>query len=156
MSSERRLTAAQGYLELDMPREALEELRELPAEISQHGEILQLKLVILMRLQEWEQGRALCQEIVTKFPQLTIGYIHGAFCLHEMGRTAEAREVLLSGPPSLLREATYHYNLACYEAILGNLESAQQYLLTSFSMDHNFRAIAQRDPDLRALSEMLS
>jgi hypothetical protein len=28
----------------------------------------------------------------------TGGYIHAAFCLHEMGRTDEAREVLLGGP----------------------------------------------------------
>lgn len=152
---ERHLTAAQGYLELDMPREALQELHELPDALKSHAEIFQLKLVILMRLREWEQGCELCLEMISRFPSLSVGYIHGAFCLHELGRTAEAKSLLLSGPSSLLREATYHYNLACYEAVLGNVEEAKEYLKTSFSMDHHFRAIAQRDPDLGELAAFL-
>jgi predicted Zn-dependent protease len=150
---ERHLTAAQGYLELDMPREALQELNELSEDLKSHAEIFQLKLVILMRMKEWEQGAELCRKMIARFPKLSIGYIHGAFCLHELGRTAEAKSLLISGPSSLLREATYHYNLACYEAVLGNLDEAKQYLQASFSMDHHFRAIAQRDPDLHALTE---
>ena len=153
---ERHLTAAQGYLELDMPREALQELEELPDALKSHAEIFQLKLVILMRLHEWERGYQLCQEIISRFPNLSIGYIHGAFCLHEIGRTSEAKHLLLSGPSSLLREATYHYNLACYEAVLGNLEEAEEYLKTSFSMDHQFREIARRDPDLSTLAKFLN
>jgi tetratricopeptide (TPR) repeat protein len=155
MSYERNLSAAQGYLELEMPAEALQELDALPAEISAHPEILQLRLIVLMRLQDWARGLELCAELRERFPQLTVGYIHGAFCLHELGRTAEAKALLLSGPAALLREATYHYNLGCYEAVLGNIEEAQQYLRASFAMDHNFRAIARRDPDLQGLAGLL-
>lgn len=153
MSLERNLTAAQGYLELDMPAEALEELDQLPQEFQSHNEILQLRLVILMRLRKWEDALLVCGELQTSFPQLTTGYIHAAFCLHELGRTLEAKKMLLSGPNVLMREPTYHYNLGCYEAVLGNLENARQYLEASFSMDPNFREIAKRDPDLKVLGE---
>jgi tetratricopeptide (TPR) repeat protein len=155
MTIQRNLTAAQGYLELGMPAEALVELDNLPESMAGHAEILQLKLVILMQLRSWEAGAGLCQQLRDLFPQITVGYVHGAFCLHEMGRTKEAKALLLSGPAALLREATYHYNLGCYEAVLGNVEEAMQYLRTSFAMDHNFRIIAKRDPDLRMLTNLL-
>jgi tetratricopeptide (TPR) repeat protein len=155
MSIDRSLNAAQGYLELGMPEEALSELDAIPEEFLSHAEILQLKLVILMQLRDWEEGNGVCEQLRKRFSQLTVGYIHGAFCLHELGRTKDAKALLLSGPPALLREATYHYNLGCYEAVLGNFEEAMQYLRTSFAMDHNFRMIAKRDPDLRALASQL-
>ena len=151
----RHLNAAQGYLELDMPAEALEEIEALPPEIAVYAEISQLKLLILMRLREWEKALSLCKELQDRFPQLTVGYIHAAFCLHEMKRTQEAKQVLLDGPSSLLRDATYHYNLACYEAVLGNRDEALEYLRTSFAMNHGFRAIAKRDPDLASLLERM-
>jgi hypothetical protein len=38
---------------------------------------------------------------------------------------AEAMELLQEGPPSLLREPVYFYNLGCYHAVLGTPEEAQ-------------------------------
>ncbi len=151
MNIERHLTAAQGYLELDMPNEALEELRALPNEVVERWEIQQLLLVILMRLRKWSEALAVCSSMRKNFPEQTVGYIHGAFCLHELGRTEEARDLLLGGPPALLREPTYHYNLGCYAAVLGQPEQALQHLRTSFAMDKSFLEIARRDPDLKNL-----
>lgn len=155
MSLERSLTAAQGYLELGMPAEALAELESLPADFVRYAEILQLKLVILMQLGSWQEALVACEELRERFPKLTIGFVHGAFCLHELGRTEEAKQLLISGPPALLREAIYHYNLGCYEAVLGNYEEAMQYLRTSFAIDHNYRVIAKNDPDLQSIADKL-
>ena len=44
------------------------------------------------------------------------------------------------------------YNLACYECVLGNLESAQAHLETSFALDKKFRSFAKTDPDLKLLN----
>ena len=65
----------------------------------------------------------------------------------------KARDYLLSGPPSLHAEPTYHYNLACYECALGHLDLARLHLDKSFSMDKKMRDLAKRDPDLAALRE---
>jgi hypothetical protein len=62
--------------------------------------------------------------------------------------------LLLSGPASLKAEATYHYNLACYEAALGNLDQARAHLDVSFAMDKKLRDHARTDPDLRIFHEM--
>lgn len=155
MSPERALLAAQGYLELEMPEEALRELDELPEEAGRMVEVLQVKLFILMRARRWGDALAVCDTLREVAPDQTTGYIHGAFCLHELGRTREAKAILLQGPASLLREATYYYNLGCYDAVLGNLEDAQHALELSFKMDDKFRDIAKYDPDLKAVWSLL-
>ncbi len=155
MSPERALLAAQGYLELDMPKEALRELDELSAEDRRTVEVLQVKLFILMRARRWPEAMAVCDGLREVAPEQTTGFIHGAFCLHELGRTREAKELLLQGPAELLREATYYYNLGCYDAVLGNLEEAQHALELSFKMDDKFREIAKYDPDLKAVWSLL-
>lgn len=58
-------------------------------------------------------------------------------------------------PATLLREPIYYYNMGCYDALLGNAKSAHVQLLTSFKMDPSFRDIAKRDPDLKAVQELL-
>lgn len=155
MSIERVLLAAQGYLELKMPNEALAELDSLGAEDQDLEEILQLRLFVLMRVRRWEQGITVCERLRQKYPEGSTGYIHGAFCLHELGRTLAAKEMLLSGPSSLAKEATYFYNLGCYDAVLGNLEEAAISLRTSFEMDGKFAEIAKYDPDLTSVVELL-
>lgn len=155
MSIERTLLATQGYIELEMPAEALAELDSLEDEDQDREEVLQLRLFVLMRGRLWEHALGVCERMRQVFPEGSTGYIHGAFCLHELGRTAEAKHLLLSGPPDLAREATYFYNLGCYNAVLGNLEEAVASLRTSFEMDKKFREIAKYDPDLKSVSELL-
>jgi tetratricopeptide (TPR) repeat protein len=155
MSLERSLLSAQGYIELEMPDEALAELDALAPSDQLRSEVLQLRLFIVMHAKRWEQALSVCARLRAVSPEDTTGYIHGAFCLHEIGRTNEAKELLLAGPSSLLSEPTYHYNLGCYDAVLGNLKEATQHLETSFRMDKRFREIAKLDPDLKAVHGLL-
>lgn len=149
------MIAAQGYLELEMPEEALREINSLPADVLREEGPLQVKMAIHLRLKHWHEALAICVELRRLYPEQTVGYVHGAFCLHEMGRTREAKELLLSGPPSLLQEPTYHYNLGCYDAVLGNLAEAQNHLKLSFQLNEKFREIAKCDPDLKSVSGWL-
>jgi len=155
MSLDRTLLAAQGYMELDMPSDALAELDALGPEVCEHEAVLQMRLFILMKTRSWDDALAVCRRLRELYPEGAAGYIHGAFCLHEGGRTAEARDLLLSGPASLEDEATYFYNLACYSAVLGDLNAARDYVQTSFAMDDKFREIAKLDPDLHSLRQEL-
>lgn len=155
MALEHSLLAAQGYIELEMPDEALRELDALPAAEQAREDVLQMRLFLTMHAKAWDQALAICDRLRAADPEGTTGYIHGAFCLHELGRTREARDLLLSGPACLLREPTYHYNLGCYDAVLGYLEEAARHLETSFQMDRKFRDIARHDPDLSAVQGLL-
>jgi predicted Zn-dependent protease len=155
MSLEKSLLAAQGYIELEMPVEALAELDVLPPEQRDSEEALQIRLFILMKTQRWGSAHEVCSLIRTLYPEGPAGYIHGAFCLHEHGRTLEARDLLLSGPASLASEATYFYNLGCYCAVLGDLGAAREYVTTSCQMDEKFSQIAKLDPDLKEIRDNL-
>jgi len=61
-----------------------------------------------------------------------------------MKRTREAKQTLLNGPEALHSHAVYFYNLACYEAQLGNIEEAKRQLSIAFKMDRNCKALAGR------------
>lgn len=156
MSLERSLLAAQGYIELEMPQQALKELDDLPESEREREDVLQMRLFILMRCKDWEGALDVCAGLRESVPECTTGYIHSAFCLHELGRTSEAKQMLLSGPASLLKEATYHYNLGCYDAVLGNADDAIRHLEMSFQIDKKFREIAKYDPDLKGVQDFLS
>ena len=102
------------------------------------------------RIVHFEEEAFICPVLA---PEKPIGFIHAAFILHETGCTDEARTLLLGGPDSLHRDATYHYNLACYECVLGNLDLARMHLDRSFELDKKFRDYAKSDPDLAKLHE---
>ena len=148
---EKCLLAAQGYSELGMLDEALEELDTLPPKARKHPAALELRLLVRMQAHDWKAALKVSQELCHVAPDRSAGYIHSAFCLHELGHTAEAREVLLQGPEALHSEPTYHYNLACYECRLGNLDLARLHLEKSFALDKKFRDFAKSDPDLDKL-----
>jgi len=155
MSFERSLLSAQGYIELEMPDEALREIEAISPKHQLREEVLQMRLFIVMRAKRWEQALSVCARLRATSPEGVTGYIHGAFCLHEMGRTIEAKQLLVEGPSSLLLEPTYHYNLGCYDAVLGNLDEATRHLERSFRLDTKFREIAKYDPDLKPVHGLL-
>lgn len=134
-----------------MTDEALAELGRIPENDRLHDDVAQLHVYILMRARRWQDALEACGVLREQRPDMSLGYIHGAFCLHELGRTQEAMKLLMEGPASLLREPVYFYNLGCYHAVLGNPEEAQNCLQMSFNMDEKFREIARYDPDLEGV-----
>ncbi len=151
----RRIAAAQGYSELGMQEEAIAEIDTIPGEYSERPDILEARLLILMHARRWKEALATSRKLCKAKPEAAAGFIHAAFCLHELGRTQDAKTLLVSGPPSLLKEPTYHYNLACYETKLGNFPEAHAHLEASFAMDRKFREFAKGDADLDPIRHLL-
>lgn len=138
-----------------MIRESLAELNAIESPLQDRPEVLQMRLHHLMREKKWARALIVSRKLCRVAPQCSAGFLHAGFCLHELGKTAEAKKLLLKGPVALLKEPIYYYNMGCYDALLGNVKSAQVHLLTSFKMDSSFRAIAKRDPDLKAVQELI-
>lgn len=147
----RTLVAAQGYCELQMYDDALAELDALPLEAHAQPTVVEMRLMVLMQAKRFPNALGVARELCALRPESPVGFIHAAFCLHEIGRTEEARTLLLSGPPALEKEATFHYNLGCYECALGRLDSAREHLQKSFELDRKFREFAKTDRDLEPL-----
>lgn len=155
IQDQKTLTAAQGYLELGMPREALGELNGLSDEGGASPPGVELRIVILLKLHRWKAAAANARKLCRLMPEQPAGFIHLAFCLHELGDTVRARDVLRKAPPKVQRDATCCYNLACYEAVLGELDAARIHLAQSISIDKRFRDFARQDSDLAALHKEL-
>ena len=155
MDYEWRLRAAAGYAELGMNRESVSELNAIEKPQQDRPEVLQLRLHHLMREKKWARALLISRRLCRVAPLCTAGFLHAGFCLHELGKTIQAKKLLLKGPVGLLREPIYYYNMGCYDALLGNRKSAQVHLLTSFKMDPSFRDIAKQDPDLQSVQELI-
>jgi len=150
-----RLRAAAGYAELGMNGESIAELNAIEQAEQDRPEVLQLRLHHLMREKKWASALRVSRRLCRVAPHCTAGFLHAGFCLHELGKTLQAKKLLLKGPVSLLREPIYYYNMGCYDALLGNPKSAQVHLLTSFKMDPSFRDIAKKDPDLESVQKLI-
>lgn len=155
MDYEWRLRAAAGYAELGMNGESIAELNAIEQAEQDRPEVLQLRLHHLMREKKWASALRVSRRLCRVAPHCTAGFLHAGFCLHELGKTLQAKKLLLKGPVSLLREPIYYYNMGCYDALLGNPKSAQVHLLTSFKMDPSFRDIAKKDPDLESVQKLI-
>jgi tetratricopeptide (TPR) repeat protein len=153
--TQRRIAAAQGYVELGLHTEAREELSALPAAAHARVDVIEITLLCLMGEKRWEEAFALAANLCEQEPAEPGGFIHAAFCLHELGRTAEALDFLGRGPATLRTKPVYYYNMGCYHAKLGQLDKALRYLGQSFEMDGTLRRHARKDPDLANLREHL-
>ena len=150
-----QISAACGYAELGMFRESIAELDAIDPRLQNRPEVLQLRLQDLMRKRRWAQALRISQRLCRAAPDCGAGFLHAGFCLHQLGKTAEAKTLLSTGPVALLKEAIYYYNMGCYDALLGNVRDAQANLQISFKMDHSFRNLAKKDPDLKSLHPFL-
>jgi tetratricopeptide (TPR) repeat protein len=153
--SEHSILAAQGYLELGMVEEALAELAKVESEFLTDPDLIELRLHIMMQGERWNDALTAAEELLRLHQDALPAYIHGAFALHELGRTAEARNLLLKAPSILRQDPTFHYNIGCYEAVLGNRDAALESLKQSFAMDKTFRDFAKHDPDLAQIVQEL-
>ena len=152
---ERRIIAAQGYVELGLFAEAREELSVLPGGLFDRTDVLEITVLCLMGEHRWEEALSHARRLCAIEPEEPGGFIHAAYCLHEMSRTREAVDVLVRGPASLQGKAVFFYNMGCYRAKLGEMDAAVEMLQKAFSKDESLRRSARRDPDLDALRPRL-
>jgi predicted Zn-dependent protease len=155
MTFEDKIRAAEGFAELGMYDDALAELDELDPDYQDSLETLRIRVEIILRQRSWKAALRFSLRACQLYPSESWAFIHAAFCLHELGRTEEAKQMLLDGPAKLLDEPVYYYNLGCYDAVLGNLHQAKAYLHASFRLDQSFRDMAKSDPDLERIRDEL-
>lgn len=144
-----------GYFHLGMFHEANDVLEALPVELKTHPKVLEARLVLLMEMKKWEDGVLLGQSLIELWPQELEFHFKTAYCLHELWRTREAKETLEAAPSAIRDTAVFYYNLACYEAQLGNVDEAKQLLKQCFQKEPRYREEALDDPDLEPLWKSL-
>lgn len=148
---QRALRAADGYLYLGLADEALAEVDEVPAQEVEEPEIQLARNRILLHLRRWKEVEALAALAIERHPERDEFTVQRAFALHKMKKGSEALEVLDKAPEWIRRTGILHYNLACYEAQLGDKKTAKQCINVAIQMNEAMRKNAKADPDLRGI-----
>lgn len=148
---ERPLMAADGYLYLGMPEEALRELAEISASQQQDSAVLRARIRVLLHLRHWKRAERLSREGSRIYPEENEFMVQRAFALHQQEKGTEAVQVILNAPEWIRRTGILHYNLACYEAQLGDLGTARQCIRAAIQINSSFKKNARTDPDLQRL-----
>jgi len=147
------LLAAQGWLELGNCVEAQAELDQIAAQFCKLPAVLGLRWHLCAATGKWADAVEIAGTHVQDCPDNPEGWIHRSYALHELKRTAEARDQLLPAAKRFPREVLIRYNLACYECQLGNLKAAMLRLTQALALDrtNQIRRNALGDPDLKPL-----
>ncbi len=148
---EKTLEVAQGYHDLGMVEDAWKELLSLSSRCRGTFQALNIEAMLLIGEARYEDALAVARRMCRRAPKQPSGYIHTAFCMHELGQTQEALDILLTGPRTLEEEPVYFYNMSCYQAKLGQIEKADELLRKAMKMDEKFAKMAKQDPDLKDL-----
>lgn len=135
-----------------MFREAEAELRAVRGAERLSPEVRSVRVDLHLAAKAWSRVVAVARPLARSHPGCENAWISWAFALRELQRVRQAREVLLEAEREHgLRTAILHYNLACYEALLGNVEGARLRLATACRLERRFKVEAETDPDLAAL-----
>jgi predicted Zn-dependent protease len=150
---QRSLSAAEGWIELGNHREAEKELEGLPAERRGHPAVLEIRWQICAKAKDWAEALNIASALVQLLPEHPSGWVHRSFSLHELKRTAEARDNLLRVVDKFQDDPVMRYNLACYECQLGRLEQAKNWLEKALQLGDpkKIKDMARQDPDLQPL-----
>ena len=152
------LRAAEGWLELGNPKEALLELDQISATAASFLEVLGARWAICAELKSWPECIQIAVRILECAPESPFGWIHRSFALHELRRTTEARDLLLPAVDKFPQVGTIPYNLACYECQLGNLDPARKWLKRAIRLEGRKEIVtrALEDTDLKSLHQELA
>ncbi len=129
-----RLAAAQGWLDLDNPAEAGDELARISPENRAHPDVLQVTWRLHAKTKKWAACLDIATTLTTQSPERSLGWLQRAFALHMLQRTTEARDLLLSVVDQFKTNPSISYYLAFYSCKLGQLPEARQWLHAAFKI----------------------
>jgi tetratricopeptide (TPR) repeat protein len=149
----RRLTAAQGWLELCNHIEAAAELEEITPANRAHIDVLDLRWHISAMAGKWDTCFDLGEALVKLAPKAPHGWTNLSQALNRLKRTQEAFDFLRPAADLFPCEWAIRYELACYSCKLGHLEEALDWLEKAFELGDAklVKRMALDDPELEPL-----
>jgi tetratricopeptide (TPR) repeat protein len=153
----RHLDAVDGWLGLGDPESAKAELEAVSVEFRAHPEFLHRHWEVCSALGDWKQALEVATLLTEMQPKDARAWLHRSYALHELKRTVEAKENLLSVVKQFSKYSVMFYNLGCYECQLGNEDQSLVWLKKAFALPGGpaLRAGAMEDPDLIPLKAKL-
>ena len=149
--NQKRLNAAQGYVELGMFIEANDQIEDIDPFCRCVPQVLATRLAIYNGTQKWELARVVAKRLTEFNSGHSQWFISLAYATRRAESIEAARTILLQALNKHPKDAIIHYNLACYECQLDDMPAARRYLKRAFEIEQTCRAMALDDPDLEPL-----
>jgi tetratricopeptide (TPR) repeat protein len=143
-------TEAEGYLELGMPRQALETLARLDNPIND-SHALYLWGEGLRAMRRYAEALMPLRQAAEASPENVHVWFALGWCYKRTGRidlAIDSLERALALDPA---EALTHYNLACYWSLAGNKFRALKYLSRALAIDPDFCQLIDDEPDFDSI-----
>ena len=121
-----------GWLELGCPKEAFDELENLPDSLHTSREVLKLKCDILNTAQDWPELKVMSATSAMYFPQEPAFAEGWAWAEHKEGRTADAYSILVQASARYQKTWRTAYFLACFAYALNRVREATEWLSLAF------------------------
>jgi tetratricopeptide (TPR) repeat protein len=151
---------AEGYLELGMPQQALDNLARVGEDAKLGPRGLYLRGEALKELQRFAEAVVPLERAAEAVPDAIEAWLSLGWCYKRTGRidcaVAAIQRALEAGPD----RALLHYNLACYLSLAGNKNLALAHLARALALDADYRMLVdaesdfdpiRSDPDFQAL-----
>lgn len=145
------LVEAEGWLELGVPRNSLKALSRIEFPENETCLILRARVRVLLHLRRWRQANSLSRIAMERFPDDPHIVAQKAFTLEQLGRAKKAIKVIMSTPEPIRVSGILHYNIACYESLLGDRVIAEKLIERAISMNAKMRKLARSDDDLKSV-----
>jgi len=138
---------AEGYLELGMPRQALEVLARYGEDDLLPDHVLYLKGMCLRELGQFREALGPLLRAAQGSPDNTHIWLALGWCHKRTGRIDLAIEALEEALVVEPDDALVHYNLACYWSLAHNKHQALAYLSRAFDLKEHYRALVAAESD---------
>lgn len=150
-NQDRRLLAAQGYLELDLPDLALAELDRIAPPHDEEFTVNCLRGEALRQKADWSGALNAYQQAILEAPH-NIGVLMAmAWCFKRTGQLPRAIAAMQRAYQIAPKESIILYNLSCYFALAGDKANALSWLGRAIRMDSSLRDLIPEEPDFDGL-----
>ena len=126
---------------------------QIAPELHDHPGVLEVRWHIYAKAKKWDRVLETASSRIKLVPDISLGWRHRSYCLHELKRTEEARDNLVRVVENFADDPILPYNLACYECQLGRLEQAKVWLQKACKLGgrKQIKLMALQDRDLEPL-----
>ena len=153
MLTKRRLSHAQGYLELGMITEAAAELAGITGPERSTPGVMAVRIAVLQEQGAWPDLRELARDFVQQVPGEAAAWVTWAYATRRADSIDAAEKILLEAEQKHPAEPTIQFNLGCYACQRGDLAEARRRVDRAIDLDAKFAALAEQDADLAPLRE---
>lgn len=155
LPSKTHVSYANGYRELGMHQDALEELEKIDPPQRNDKQVLACRSAIHMDLEDWAVMVDVSRELALQNPKEPEWWINWAFGVRRSESLSAAEVILHEALEAFPDEPCIHFNLGCYACVQGRLDVAKDRLLRAIELSPSLRKSALKDEDLTVLRDWL-